>query len=113
MNSFFLLIVIFVGPVFDVIGPVKQPLYVIRFNSSDEIVDLKVEMNYPIYYSENPQRSLTKYVFVDNLIREKGSDASWKYDNEPPPDALDYSDDEVERVECWKRAAKSRKKNLL
>lgn len=35
----------------------------------------------------------------------KGSDASWKNNNEPPPEFLDFSDDEAE-----KRAKKKRKK---
>ena len=95
---------------FDVIGQVKQPNYVLRFNSASEIVDAKLEMNSPIYYAEGHQQPITKYVFVHDLQKEKGSDASWKNNNEPPPEELDYSDDEVERIEKWKRKAKSRKK---
>ena len=30
-------------------------------------------------------------------FREKGSDASWKNDEEPPAELVDYSDDEKER----------------
>lgn len=100
------------GKIFDVIGPVKQPNYVLRFNSINDIKDSKLEINYPIYYIESTKKSLTKYVFVDSLIKEKGSDASWKHNNEPPPEVIDYSDDETERIENWKRNAKSRKKHF-
>lgn len=82
-----------------------------RFNSKNEIKNL--EINSPVYYVENNQnhqRLITKYVFVQDLQKDKGSDASWKHNNEPPPEELDYSDDEVERIEKWKRKAKSRRK---
>ena len=95
---------------FDVIGPVKQPNYVLRFNSPSEITDAKLEINSPIYYAEGQKQPITKYVFVKDLQREQGSDASWKDNNEPPPEEIDYSDDEKVRVEKWKRKAKSRRK---
>ena len=41
-------------------------------------------------------------VFV-HFIRDKGSDASWKNDEEPPPEYIDYSDDEQERMAKNKR----------
>ncbi|KAF1395644.1 hypothetical protein PFLUV_G00013740 [Perca fluviatilis] len=39
----------------------------------------------------------------------KGSDASWKNDQEPPEEALDYSDDEKEQ-EAKRKGKNSRKK---
>lgn len=98
------------------IGPVKQPNYVLRFNSPEEaVVDCKLTLNAPVYYAEEQQQqgarpdSLTRYVFVQQLEREKGCDASWKHNNEPPPEEVDYSDDEVERGERWrKRRAQKR-----
>src|SRR5690606_37258996 len=89
------------GKIFDVIGPVRHPKYVLRFNSVDEIVEAKLETDTPIYYTtktvyQEYQEPVTKYVFVQPLLQEKGSDASWKHNNEPPPELVDYSDDEVE-----------------
>ncbi|XP_077999516.1 uncharacterized protein LOC144452318 [Glandiceps talaboti] len=37
------------------------------------------------------------YVFLQQLQQMKGSDASWKNDEEPPDEFLDYSDDEQEK----------------
>lgn len=98
------------GQVFDVIGPVREPSYVIRFNSLKEILESNIEMNMPIYYNAHYPEPYTKYVFLNKLITEKGCDASWKDNNEPPPEALDYSDDETERQEKWKLNAKLRRK---
>ncbi|OTF83536.1 H/ACA ribonucleoprotein complex non-core subunit NAF1-like protein [Euroglyphus maynei] len=61
-----------------------------------------------VYYNGCFSEPYTKYVFVNNLIREKGCDASWKDNNEPPPEHQDYSDDEQERQARWKYQAKSR-----
>lgn len=82
----------------------------LRFNSQREILDAKLQLNSPVYYAEGQQQPITKYVFVHQLEKEKGTDASWKHNNEPPPSEIDYSDDEVERIEKWKKKAKSRKK---
>lgn len=48
-----------------------------------------------VYFA--PRTRHTAYVFVDDLFRQKGSDASWEHDQEPPEGCLDYSDDEEER----------------
>jgi len=98
------------GKIFDVIGPVRLPNYILRFNSLDEIKEYKLEMNSPVYYAEGYEQPITKYVFVKALETEKGSDASWKFDNEPPPEELDFSDDEAEKNSKWKRRAKSRRR---
>ncbi|GFU80418.1 hypothetical protein TNCV_3521901 [Trichonephila clavipes] len=44
------------------------------------------------------------------LVRQKGSDASWKNDNEPPEEFIDYSDDEKEKAAKQKKKAKNRKR---
>ena len=44
-----------------------------------------------------PRTRHTAYVFVDSLFKQKGRDASWEFDQEPPEGCLDYSDDEQER----------------
>ena len=64
----------------------------------------------PIYCAEKRPQPITKYVFVHQLQNEKGSDASWKHDNEPPPEQLDFSDDEEEYAVKRKQMAKSRRR---
>ena len=44
-----------------------------------------------------PRTMFTSFVFIDRLFQQKGSDASWERDEEPPEGCLDYSDDEEER----------------
>ena len=48
-----------------------------------------------VYFA--PRTRHTAFVFVDALFKQKGSDASWENDQEPPEGYLDYSDDEQER----------------
>ena len=45
----------------------------------------------------------TAFIFFDQLLKMKGTDASWKDDQETPAQFADYSDDESEQ--------KSRRKN--
>jgi len=94
------------GRVFDVIGPVTQPLYVVRFNSKQHIAERGVTVGMKVYFA--PKSELTSYVFLEQLMAMKISDASWVNDEEPPPQFLEYSDDEEEqRV---KREHKAKKK---
>lgn len=83
------------GPIFDVFGPVKEPRYVMRFNSREEIDEIGIVVDMPVYYA--PNLPFTAYVFTTHLMAIKGSDASWKHDNEPPDEVKEYSDDEEER----------------
>lgn len=83
------------GPIFDVFGPVKEPRYVLRFNSRQEIDDMAITADMPVYCA--PNLPFTSYVFTSNLMAMRGSDASWKHDNEPPDEVKEYSDDEEER----------------
>ena len=91
------------GKVFDVIGPVASPFYCLRFNSSQHIKDNNVKVDLEVYYA--PRTEHTSFVFVEQLRRMKGSDASWKDDVEPHKEHIDYSDDENE-----KSARRTRKK---
>ena len=63
-------------------------------------------MGMPVYCA--PRTEHTSYVFVDQLRKMKGSDASWKHDQEPPVNCLDFSDDEEERR--VKREAREKKR---
>ncbi|KAM9193129.1 H/ACA ribonucleoprotein complex non-core subunit NAF1 isoform 1-T1 [Mergus octosetaceus] len=91
------------GKIFEIFGPVMHPFYVLRFNSAEHIKEKSINVRDNMYFAPSVQ-DFTQYIFAEKLRQEKGSDASWKNDQEPPPEALDYSDDEKERE------AKQRKK---
>ncbi|KAK6178770.1 hypothetical protein SNE40_011281 [Patella caerulea] len=84
------------GKVFEIFGPVACPFYSVRFNNCDDIKNRNIEVGDQVYCAPNLEE-LTQYIFIDQLKQMKGSDASWKDNNEPPPKHLDYSDDEMER----------------
>ncbi|KAM3959648.1 uncharacterized protein ACR2FA_006297 isoform 2-T2 [Aphomia sociella] len=90
------------GKVFDVFGPVTEPHYCVRFNSHDHVKDRGVRPGLDVFIA--PRSQHTNYVFLTELMKLKGSDASWRNDIEPPPSQIDYSDDEEER-----RANRARK----
>ncbi|KAM7351191.1 uncharacterized protein ACRADG_004143 [Cochliomyia hominivorax] len=84
------------GEVFDVLGQVADPMYCIRFNSNKDIKEKKINIGDVVYVA--PKTQYTQYVILSNLMKLKGSDASWENDIEPPPRFLDYSDDEQEQI---------------
>jgi len=55
------------GRVFDVIGPVSEPAYCVRFNSQDHIREKGVEKDMVVYCA--PQTDHTSYVNLDELMR--------------------------------------------
>jgi H/ACA ribonucleoprotein complex non-core subunit NAF1 len=83
------------GKIFDVIGQVSDPLYCVLFNTNEEIVTKGIKVGDDIYCAPNTEH--TSFIILSDLMRNKGSDASWKNDCEPPERYLDYSDDEKER----------------
>ena len=84
------------GKVFDVIGPVASPFYCVRFNSTQHIKDKDITVESEVYCA--PRTEHTSFVFVEQLRKMKGSDASWKDDIEPQREQQDFSDDEEERA---------------
>ncbi len=94
------------GRVFDVLGRVSEPRYCIRFNSREHASESGAESGKEVFCA--PRTEHSSFVFVEQLRRMKGSDASWKGDEEPPPKFLDFSDDEEERDA--RRARKSKAK---
>ncbi|XP_038222496.1 H/ACA ribonucleoprotein complex non-core subunit NAF1 [Zerene cesonia] len=83
------------GKVFDVFGPVTEPHYCVRFNSTEHIKERGVEVGMDVFIA--PRTNHTSYVFLSELMKVKGSDASWLNDIEPPPSQVEFSDDEEER----------------
>ncbi|XP_077427618.1 H/ACA ribonucleoprotein complex non-core subunit NAF1 isoform X3 [Vanacampus margaritifer] len=95
------------GKVFEVFGPVSRPLYIMRFNSPDDLSSKGLTLGLIVYYAPD-MKEYTGYILLQQLKLLKGSDASWKNDQEPPEEALDYSDDEKEQQA--KRKLKNPKK---
>lgn len=83
------------GRVFDVLGNISEPLYCVRFNSNEEIVAKGLTVGTPVFVA--PKTEHTTFVILGNLMGEKGCDASWEHDIEPPLRCVDFSDDEEER----------------
>lgn len=98
------------GSVFEVFGPVKEPRYLIRFNSSQEIEERNLKVDLPVYCAPSLGAPITSYVFTTDLMKMKGSDASWKHNNEPPEELREFSDDDDERMHKLKSKSK-RKSN--
>lgn len=94
------------GRVFDVFGPINKPFYAVRFNDSDHIKKFDINIKEPVYCA--PLTEYSNFVLVSQLMNMKGSDASWRHNNEPPCEFLDYSDDEAEQL-----AKKMRKQKKL
>ncbi|XP_077427617.1 uncharacterized protein naf1 isoform X2 [Vanacampus margaritifer] len=97
----------FLPEVFEVFGPVSRPLYIMRFNSPDDLSSKGLTLGLIVYYAPD-MKEYTGYILLQQLKLLKGSDASWKNDQEPPEEALDYSDDEKEQQA--KRKLKNPKK---
>lgn len=94
------------GKIFEIFGPVAHPFYVLRFNSSEHIESKGIKIKDTMYFAPS-MKDFTQYIFTEKLKQDRGSDASWKNDQEPPPEALDFSDDEKEKE------AKQRKKSQI
>lgn len=55
------------GHVFDVFGPVQTPFYVVRFNSSQHVMEAKVQCGDLVYFA--PTTDHTNFVVLDELMR--------------------------------------------
>lgn len=99
------------GKIFDVFGPVNKPYYAVRFNNPDHIKTFNVLIKEPVFCA--PETEHSSFVLVSQLLKMKGSDASWKYNNEPPPELLDYSDDEAEKLAKKKRKQNKNSRNVV
>ncbi|XP_042325256.1 H/ACA ribonucleoprotein complex non-core subunit NAF1 [Sceloporus undulatus] len=101
-----------VGKIFEVFGPVSHPFYVLQFNSPEHIESKDIKVHDAMYFAPSVE-SFTQYIFPEKIKPEKGSDASWMNDSEPPPEALEFSDDEKERAaKQQKKSQKLRRKKL-
>lgn len=85
------------GRVFDVLGPVAAPYYTVRFNSADELSGEHGLKPGDVVLYAPLHADVTQYVLESEVRKQRGSDASWENNVEPPPEHLDFSDDEQER----------------
>ncbi|KAG8135051.1 hypothetical protein E2320_008116 [Naja naja] len=74
------------GKIFEIFGPVSHPFYVVQFNSLEHIQSKNIKIKDAVYFAPAVE-SFTQYIFPEKLKQEKGSDASWKNDEEPPLEA--------------------------
>lgn len=84
------------GQVFDVMGNVASPIYCVRFNKPQDIVDKNITNGQPVYVA--PKTKHTNFIVLSELMNHKGTDASWEDDVEPPDGCCEFSDDEDERL---------------
>ncbi|KAH7886067.1 Gar1/Naf1 RNA binding region-domain-containing protein [Phlebopus sp. FC_14] len=80
------------GYIYETFGPTSQPLYQIKFNQHYPLDTERVRVAREIFHV--PKRS--HFVFVDQLKKLRGSDASNIHDEEPAEDEIEFSDDEQE-----------------
>ena len=64
-----------IGRVFDVIGPVTRPYYCVRFNSEEHIRSKNLKKGQQMFFA--PKTEHTAFVFLEQLMKMKISDASW------------------------------------
>ncbi|KAJ2723714.1 hypothetical protein GGI07_002423 [Coemansia sp. Benny D115] len=95
-----------VGQVFDVFGPVTRPMYTVRFNTQEEAQRYAgmAGTGCVVYYGAG----WSKLVNTDELRCIKGTDASNLFDEEVASDAMEFSDDEQERMNALKKKKKRR-----
>lgn len=95
-----------IGHVFDVFGPITEPHYSVRFTDGEQIKQKDIQKEMPVYFVPEADRKLTRFAFVNELRKNKGTDASWEHDNEPPEAVNEYSDDEEEQLARRRRTSK-------
>lgn len=83
------------GQVFDVMGNVSNPIYCVRFNSKAAIEAKGLNPGIDVYVA--PNTAHTNFIVLTELMKQKGCDASWKDDVEPPSGFIEFSDDEEEQ----------------
>lgn len=75
------------GQVFDTFGTITEPHYSVRFADPQQIKDKEIAIDMEVFFTPNFDREITKFAFVDQLKKFKGTDASGEHDNERPTEA--------------------------
>lgn len=84
------------GFVMDVMGPVNAPVYIIPVNSAETLKDLQLQKGTKVYCA--PNSKYTKYVFLQELMKIRGSGASWTGETDMASESQVLSDDEQEHA---------------
>ena len=92
-----------IGVVSETLGKVEQPLYTVRFKSTDDLKEMGIEKGIPVFYVVEH----STFVFTQPLKGLKGSDASNFYDEEVGEHEVEFSDDEAEAE--YKRQLKQKR----
>ncbi|KAI9482509.1 Gar1/Naf1 RNA binding region-domain-containing protein [Zychaea mexicana] len=95
------------GEVFETFGPVSRPYYSVRYNTADEIDKERAVVGASVSYVPTYER--TRMLPVDELRKQKFTDASNVYDEEIADEEVEYSDDEKEF--SHKKSKKNKRKN--
>lgn len=90
-------------------GNVASPIYCVRFNTTQDIQAKNIAAGLKVYVA--PQTEYTNFIVLSDLMKEKGCDASWEYDNEAPDGCNEFSDDEEERLNRRQQNQRQRNKN--
>ncbi|KAG6889985.1 hypothetical protein C0995_012945 [Termitomyces sp. Mi166 len=91
------------GYIYETFGPTSQPLYQVKFNTRFPLDPERVQVSREVFHV--PTRS--NFVFLNQLRKAKGSDASNVHDEEPAEHELEFSDDEAEAA--YKASMKKRR----
>lgn len=93
------------GAVHETIGQVQSPIYMIGYNSIDEVKETGVAKGTKVFYVDDH----STYVFTKAIQAFKGTDASNIHDEEVADEEMEFSDDEQEAD--YKRRKKDAKKS--
>ncbi|KAG6900518.1 hypothetical protein C0993_009471 [Termitomyces sp. T159_Od127] len=91
------------GYIYETFGPTTQPLYQVKFNTQFPLDPETIQVSREVFHV--PARS--NFVFLSQIMRAKGSDASNVHDEEPAEHELEFSDDEAEAA--YKASMKRRR----
>ena len=93
-----------IGEVYETLGNVENPYYVLGFNNMKEMEDAGIQNGSTVYFVEDTANR----VFTDMLLKTRGTDASNVHDEEIDDAEIEFSDDEKEAA--YKATQKSNKK---
>lgn len=96
-----------IGPLFETFGRVQQPVYSVKFNSSEEFEKFKDKKGEQVYYVVLD----SQFLYTDAIKHIKGTDASNCHDEELPEEEQEYSDDEKESAAKSGKKKKNKNKN--
>ena len=94
-----------IRPISDTIAQVQEPYYISYYESAAEMSSLEIEEGTVVYYPDHDKHR--SFVFVEELRKQKFTDASNINDEEVDRKEMEFSDDEEEAA--YKKAKKEEK----